>query len=388
MWMRLAGADAEQLASSILLLIGNRRFCGAVAAEAPELAIAIFQEMGRTRKRRLPIGQFSKNISSEAISNHQSLLHHEDSGWESGALGYWKPFSAAVYGNYDVVEGLSQDHASPLDIGYFGMREWSSEEFEVYTRAVLITFEAYLAANPWGVHSFAIAQAFGKISETAGQHNWALSQTDSAGKVDETAAEKLRIGVRFVERAIEAIEKLNPIPDPVSRQIDPQRRQGWDMYDELAMLAYSLFEGASWVRSDASSWSIQHNVFWTSLFSFTRRGKASRIIQKKVIRLIIAEINGPLFTYVTTRVFGMAINVVGFNKWIGEDHVAAMLRRFVRRWARKNLVRLYDFNAELVEAGLPANWKIHRRTMRLYRTYARGLEPKPKVVYLQLDPPH
>ncbi|MFN0106702.1 MAG: hypothetical protein ACKV2U_31985 [Bryobacteraceae bacterium] len=101
-------------AHDLLLLIGNRKFCRHIVASAPWTAIAFFQAMSELRKHRLPMGQFASNMSTEALLNRDSLLYHEDKGYYSGYLGYVRPFTTAVYGDFHLVEALSEVGSSPL----------------------------------------------------------------------------------------------------------------------------------------------------------------------------------------------------------------------------------------------------------------------------------
>jgi len=369
---------------TILSLMGSRRFCHAVVAGAPITAIAVFQEVAKQRKYDLPLRQFSINVSQEAVLNYQSLLYHEDGSSASAALAHWKPFSAAVYGNYELVEGLGRDNGSPLDIGYFDRQEWTALQFHAYTRVTLITFRSYLAGGHWGEHSFALVRAIGTISEIAGKHNFDLAKTSGDGSVTEKASEMLRTGVRFLEDAIAVLNELPQLPRRRTAKTDRNNRFP-DMYDELAKLGYSLFQGASWVRSETASWSIQQNVVWSQLFGIGQQSRAWRIVQRKIRFLIRAEVEGKFFSYVTARVFGMAINVVGFHAWAGENRPEAVLRVALTRWAREHLMKQYKENSELVESGLPANIKLDAATRRLYRTYPKGIQPKPHIVYLQLS---
>jgi hypothetical protein len=81
----------------------------------------------------------------------------------------------------------------------------------------------------------------------------------------------------------------------------------------------------------------------------------------------------------------MAMSVIGFRPWAGETRSEAALRGALTRWARANLMRIYTQNPELVTWGLPANLKFDPATRRLYHTYAKGLNRKPKIVYLQVN---
>jgi hypothetical protein len=86
----------SDVAYDLLLLIGNRKFCRHVVASSPATAIAFFDAMERNNKYEIPMSQFAQNITTEALINKDSILYHEDEGYRSGLLGYWKPFSQAI----------------------------------------------------------------------------------------------------------------------------------------------------------------------------------------------------------------------------------------------------------------------------------------------------
>lgn len=94
-------------AYDVLLLVGNRKLCRHIVASSPVTAMVFFEAMSTNEKYDLPIRQFARNISTEAIINKDSFLYHEDEGYRSGFTGYVKPLSHAIYGNYRLVETLA-----------------------------------------------------------------------------------------------------------------------------------------------------------------------------------------------------------------------------------------------------------------------------------------
>lgn len=73
-------------ASDILEMIGNRKFCRHVVATSPGTAIRLFEAAANQNVYDAPIGQFAKNVSTEAIQNPDSNLYHEDSRYQSGLV--------------------------------------------------------------------------------------------------------------------------------------------------------------------------------------------------------------------------------------------------------------------------------------------------------------
>jgi hypothetical protein len=91
-------AGVEDYAHDILLLIANRKFCRHIVGASPVTAQIFFEEMTNTKKFNIPVGQFARNISSEAVAQNDSFLYDEKEGYSTGLLGYLKPVSQAVYG--------------------------------------------------------------------------------------------------------------------------------------------------------------------------------------------------------------------------------------------------------------------------------------------------
>jgi hypothetical protein len=130
-------ANPGNYACDIMEMIGNRKFCKHVVSASPETAIRLIQAAANSNVFDAPIGQFAKNITTEAIKNPDSSLYHEDSRYQSGLFGDLRPFTQAIYGSYDLVEGLgSKFHSSPLDLDYGIARDWTSAQLEAYSRAV------------------------------------------------------------------------------------------------------------------------------------------------------------------------------------------------------------------------------------------------------------
>jgi hypothetical protein len=156
---RVKHTVAADYAHDILLLIANRKFCRHIVESAPATAMAFFGAMTQHAKYRVPIGQFAANISTEALMNKDSILYHEDEGYYSGYFGYVRPFTNTVYGDFHLVEALTEG-SSPLDVD-MGLRfSFDAEQLKAYCRAVLTTFESALEKRQFSGHSYALRRAF------------------------------------------------------------------------------------------------------------------------------------------------------------------------------------------------------------------------------------
>jgi hypothetical protein len=202
--------NVSDYAHDILLLIGNRKLCRHIIASSPVTAIAFFQEMGTQKKYNIPIWQFAKNISTEAIMNKDSILYHEDEGYSSGLIGYLKPFSQAIYGNYQLVEALGSHFGSPLDIHYEIIWSCDASQLEAYCRVVKITLKSYLERGSWYQHSFVLYRALENIKDSC-QDVYKLNEIPS-DYYSTDISKRLHTVVRFINAVIDLIGEQKNFP--------------------------------------------------------------------------------------------------------------------------------------------------------------------------------
>jgi hypothetical protein len=130
-------------ANEILLLISDKRFCRAIVESSPGTALAVFHEVGKTKKYGVQVGTFAKNIVNEALANKDSFLFHETEGHESGLIGSYKPLSPAMFSNYERVKVIGTLLYS------YDSRKWDGAQWKVYCRMVLMTFHDYVEKDFW-----------------------------------------------------------------------------------------------------------------------------------------------------------------------------------------------------------------------------------------------
>lgn len=381
----------EGYASDMLLLIANRKFCRHLVASSPITAIRFLDEVAEAKAYGVPIGLFAQNISTEAIRNKDSGLYHEDEGYNSGLLGYMKPFSHALYGNYELVEAL-QDH-SPLDIHYKSVWAWDADQFETYCRVAQMTLKSYLEGGHWQQHSYVLTRALHDIQETTSR---AISDIKKAGDDDYGDAwHRLSAGVNFIKDSINAIGELNPPPDARTRRIrkkkcNPLRDK--DLYDRLAEAMFEIIHSAAYIDGPPDkAWGIHHNSVWGEFFEGSEDNRAWRIVQFKLRRLLFDEIRNleSLPTYRTARVLGICLNAMGLtmHKRSGYGKEYAALKAAVLALTRRNYLRLREVNSEIADACLIGGITFDAKHLRLVKTYAKTLKPEPDREYLPLIVP-
>lgn len=384
---------AEGYASDMLLLVANRRFCRHLVASSPMTAIRFLDAVAESKAaNRLPIGLFVQNVSTEAIRNKDSSLYHEDEGYYSGLLGYIKPFSQALYGNYELVEALQ--HHSPLDIHYKSVWAWDADQFETYCRVVQMTLKSYLDGGHWGQHSYVLTRALDDIQETTSRAISDIKKSDDDYYDD--AWNRLRAGVDFIKDSINAIGKLKSPPAARTLRIhhrEPNRINDEDFYDQLAEAMLEITHSAADIDGPPDkAWSIHHNSVWDRFFGLTSEGRAWKIVQFKLRRLLYDEIRDlekSMPNYKAARVLGICLNVMGLKirkrSDYGRDYAA--LNAAVLAWTQRNYLRLREVNAKIADACLIGSITFDAEQSRLVKTYAKGLQPEPDREYLPLQLP-
>ena len=320
---------------------------------------------------------------SEALAHRDSFLFHEAEGYESGLIGYHKPLSHAMFGNYRMVE----DIGTLLDPDVLDMRRWESTKWKAYCRIVLITLADYIERGH-GQHSSALHRAKSYIERAP----YDLYKLDgmTTGAFDEDVLEKLRVVVDFIKGAIKLLDQSEIPPRPQLR-VRGDRVIG-TLYDDLADMILEIIHHASTVRSPATlCWWVQHNSLWYELFNFNRGdGAAAKIVQFKVRRLIYQEVTdmrrAPNFK--GAHILGFCLNVLGFEAST-QDYFrdSKALHKVILSWTRRHFSWLYSYNPRVAEACLVDGITYDAAHHRLVKTSpAEGLRRTPEVEYFDVEP--
>lgn len=378
-------AEVEDFAHDILLLIANRKLCRQIVAASPVTAQIFFEEMIATKKFNIPIGQFAQTISSEAIEQSESFLYVETQRYTSELLGYLKPVSQALYGNYNLVEALANNHMSPLDIHYEEQWKWNAKQWEAYCRATLLTFKGYLSNENNSPNSYALIRAFDDIKHALHDLPKLDGLTDT---FNSEASLKLRVVTEFITEAVNLISKQSHPPLPLNNV-----REGTypkNIYDYIAMLIYEVCLMASYVKSPSNTcWTIHHNLVWSAFFG-NEDDKAWNIVRYKVRRLLYDEVVGLAKhpNYKGSSILGFCLNILLDNTKPTSDYLRAEypLAIAVQTWARKNYLKLRKDNLDVANSALIGSISFDKRGNRLVKTYLKGLNRVAPKSYLKLDP--
>jgi hypothetical protein len=239
-------------------------------------------------------------------------LHNEDDGFSSGFMGYTKPITKAVYGNFRLVEALATKGGSPLDLHLDLKWEMNAEHLEAYARAALIFCEAYFTSDHPTHHSYAFYQMLDHFKSSAANVHRVKGADNDYWKTDEYR--RLKITIRFIRDLVALMDKHN-VPHwsslkPLNRPFDGAHNQIADLISDVIFAAACVSE-PSW-----TCWSIQHNAVWTELFHNRERTRTGSIIRFKVRRLLYDEIKRmeQWGNFKGARILGMCLNVLGFSE--------------------------------------------------------------------------
>ncbi len=370
-------------ANDILLLIADKRFCRAIVESSPGTALAVFHEIGETKKYGIQVGIFAKNIVNEALANKDSFLFHEAEGYESGLIGYHKPLSHAMFSNHEMVEVIG----TLLDPNIWDKGKWDAAQWKAYCRVVLMTFRDYVEKEFWN-HSFVLYRAKGYIERAASDLYKIDGIANSAW--DDDVQARLQVVVEFIKDAIEILEKKG-VPENLQLRVREKHRVE-TFYDHLASMIFEVIFSASHVCSPASQcWWVQHNSVWSELFNFNKLdGAAAKVVKFKVRRLIYNEVADmkrfPNFK--GAKILGFCLNVMGLT--VSQQdyfHDSKMLQKAILSWTKKNYAWLHSYNPHVAGACLVDGITYDAEHWRLIKTYqADGLRREPKYIYFDINP--
>lgn len=372
----------EAYANDILLLIADKRLCRVIVESSSGTALAIFEEMGETKKYDIQIEIFAKNIVREALLNTNSFLYHEAMGYESGLIGYHKPLSQAMFGNHIMVDTIR----TLLDPDAVGKRKWSAVQWEAYCRLVLITLRDYVEKPYWN-HSNALYRAKDYI-ENAVSGLYSLNAVANTWESD--AAQCLRVVIDFIRDAVEILDKKGK-PNHVRLRVRAEYGHPREsLYDDIASMIFEvIFHASSVISPQWECWSIQHNSIWGPI-SRGLNGPGGLVIKFKLRRLLYDEITemNRFPNFKGAKILGFCLNVMGLEVRKGDyDKENRPLHKAILGWTRKHYVYLQVDSPRVAEACLVDGITYDAENLQLVKTYgADGLRREASYVRLELEP--
>lgn len=373
----------RRYAYDALLLIADRKFCRHVVQTSPITALALFEEMASQRKFDVPLDTFAKNLTTEAVANKDSFVYHEVGGYYTGYVGYHKPLTKALYGNYAMVSALEQ----VFDVDYRETKRWDADQWKAFCRLVLMTLKDYVESGAGNQHSFVLFRVVGDIQGSmGGLHKLSGATTDWWA---EDSVRQLDVVVDFALEAVKILDARKDAVYTILRRRDNDHHR--DIYDLIAELMFEAVFEASAVKAPKDlCWAVQHSGVWGKLFgSFAPDGPAAKIIKHKLRRLIYAEVarmtEWPNFK--GSRVLGMALNVLGLKDH-GTDYEkpTRALRKAVLRWTKENYARIVAESPRVAADCLVDGMVYESCGPRLIKIGMQILDCEPSRTVLELDP--
>lgn len=369
-------------AYQLLLMLGDKRFCR-YAVLVPGFAEKLFRIMSETGKHRVPIGTFAKNFTEQAIGNKDSFVYHEVEAYESGYIGFHKPITRAVYGNYRLLE----DVRNVFDVDCRAQAEWDGDQWRAFQRLVVLCLENYVEGGGIHHHSTVLHRAIGQIGDSF-MYLDVLEGTSAANYFKSVPYNKLRAGVEFIDNAVEALGKIG---SQTLHQMKMRSESHHDVFDLVAEVMAKTVFAASTVRSPTMTcWGVQYNTVWSHFFSLRESTEAGKIVQGIFFRLLLKDIKdmeefGP--NYKGGQILAMMLNVMGLELFRqGTDKGYAPFHRAVLAWTRRNFDSLYQANPEIMEACMPEALAYDAFHRQLVKTYEKGLSREPARRFLKVNP--
>ena len=376
-----------EIADEILLLIADRKFCRAIIDASPGTALSTFQAIKDTKKYHIQnIKIFAKNIVTEALSNKDSLLHHETDVYETGLIGLDQPLSQTLFSDYEMVEAIG----TLLDPdNLWDDRKWDASQIGAYSRIVLITFRDYVDQGYIGEyhHPRTLYGAMGHI-ENSVSNLYTLNGVVN-NPWDNDIWEKLRVVVEFIKDTIGILDNKK-LPESLQLRVEGSDNIK-SCYARIAEMAFNVICFASQVTTPPDiCWQIQYSSVWSRLYKFSGHdGVAEKVVKFKVRRLIYNEIKemNQFPNFKGANILRFCLNVMGFNmRRLHTNSDLRALQKVILSWTMKNFVWLYSYNPSVAEACLPDGVTYEIEKFRLVKTYpAEGLRRETRFDYLELS---
>lgn len=381
-------SEGRQRAWDLMLLMANPRLCRQIVSFVPQTAWAFLDAATDQSKYDFPLGPMVQAITAEAISNKESLLHHENKPFHTDLIGRLKMWSERLYGNYDLIQGLAERGGSPLQLQYDSNRRWDDEHWSAYCRTVILTMRGFLKSGKFE-NAYIIYQGFSEIEH-------AFSSLRELSNIEKDVHKnvehkKLRVVVDFIDDAIELLAetKVKPWERRTTEKSRGQSSREIDIFDRVAELICDVCIATSRVEgSDDKIWAIHFLTVWHHIFASTKDSPARRVVLRRARRRLydtVKEIETRPH-YVNAPLLGFLLNVIGLEPPKKKSDAVVMARPLLAM-TKRSYRSLREKYPEVAQSVLMGNLHYDGKTNRLFRTYARGLRGEAPRVFLDLDPP-
>jgi hypothetical protein len=362
-------------AHDLILLFADPRLCKIVASSSPGFAARSLIAYKEKALGKVPFSAFHRNLATAFLADRNSSIYHEESGFDSGLVGYVKESSTAIFGSYEVVEKSALMGRSPFDIDYRILREFDGEQASTFTRCALLFFDDYLKLNKGATHSYALARLKGQFKLLASDA-YKLNDPNDYG-VRSSEHQKLAATVEFVLKAMELLDKHKTKALPL-RFADFNS----DAYEHIADIAFDVIAAASSVTTeDFASWDVQHNTVWSPIVSGFKESNARKIIRRRIFRKIYDEIDDGQghANFRSARLIGTILYVVGLrpiDRYKDHNRHLFAIQKVTTNWIKANFINLRKEYPAVADAMLVGTITFEEDSKNLVQTF-RGSFGKP-----------
>ncbi|HHH3216774.1 TPA: hypothetical protein ACPY7G_002823 [Morganella morganii] len=392
--VKFAGDDKKRVtrtANNILYLIGNRNFCRVLIATSPQTAAYLFFATTRYNKYRIPLHQFSANISQEAINNKNSIIYHEDDGYHSGFLGHFQDWSKTIYGNYLLVEELNRSHLSPLNFSYKYFMKFDSEQWGAYFRGAIIYLESKLKNDNF-IDTHCTLNSILENIKICTKQTYLIDKLEDTIAKDEIIS-KLSTSVTFIKNLIKLTSKFKT-KSFYEYSVRDRERCIFDIHYFVSDVLIELIFNASKCQSNNfTTWHIQNNIVWNGIFSIPEGmdGDFYKKTKKKLIRKLYDEIKDidRRANFKNAYIAGMILNVLGLktepNYFFRKDKELIFIQKITQKIIKENFTRIVKDQPQVADSMLPKNITFDQDKNCLIKTYSAGIKKEAPKEYLYLD---
>jgi hypothetical protein len=138
-------------------------------------------------------------------------------------------------------------------------------------------------------------------------------------------------------------------------------------------------------------WAIQHNTVWDEFFGLFSEGKAWKIINFKLRRLLYDEILRleKFPNYKSSKILGFCLNVMGLKtgEKKGYGRYYYPLHKAVLAWTKNYYLHLRNIQPDVADSCLIGSISFDEEGARLVSTYFKGLSLEAPKEYLDLNLP-
>jgi hypothetical protein len=381
---------ASKCADQVLELMADGALCREIVAQSPRTAIRFMDQACKQKKLSILLGDFASQITTAAILDRKSLLYRE-SMYATDLVGRMRDFTAVMYGNFELVEGLSGARSS-LDVDWSTEQKMNGDAFEVYCRITLETYKDYISGDHMSTHSYQLSRAMSTIKNAGMGLSWI-----SGRAYDSEVEDKLKKFGAATDFVTSLLNFIGTQPKFDLRRLlvrgKSRSLMNADVFDQLAKLMLELIADAATVRDVEYHWAVQHNKVWVVLSSF-QENWPHRVLKYRLFRLLFDKIKSmdKRPNFMDTRYLGFLLNVLGISTEYSDygDKYTRRCHRLLISWVQRNFMSIHEFDPRVAANVQNGSLTFDAAQMELVRTrsaWLGGEQPKQILALTAMSKP-